>query len=91
MRQDKRLTLVLTESKGQVRSPKQTARFTEKFSAIMVSTILRKLLTGGSYVPDAGLNPAAHFGTFERKLPQALELDPLFVNCLAGKRSLVVP
>ena len=45
---------------------------------------IAEITTGGSYVPDAGLNPAAHFGTFERKLPQALELDPLFVNCLAG-------
>ena len=45
---------------------------------------IAEITTGGSYVPDAGLNPAAHFDTFERKLPLALELDPLFVNCLAG-------
>ena len=45
---------------------------------------IAEITTGGSYVPDAGLNPAAHFDTFERKLPEALELDPLFVNCLAG-------
>jgi len=44
---------------------------------------IAEITTGGSYVPDAGLNPAAHFDTFERKLPLALELDPLFVNCLA--------
>src|SRR5260370_39976268 len=35
---------------------------------------IAEITTGGSYVPDAGLNPTPHFDTFERKLPQPLEL-----------------
>jgi sugar phosphate isomerase/epimerase len=45
---------------------------------------IAEITTGGSYVPDAGLDPAAHFASFQRKLEHCLELNPRFINCLAG-------
>jgi sugar phosphate isomerase/epimerase len=45
---------------------------------------IAEITTGGSYVPDAGLDPAGHVASFQRKLEHSLELNPQFVNCLAG-------
>src|ERR1700730_10438958 len=45
---------------------------------------IAEITTGGSYVPDAGSNPGAHFASFQRKLEHSLELNPRFINCLAG-------
>jgi sugar phosphate isomerase/epimerase len=45
---------------------------------------IAEITTGGSYVPDAGSDPAAHFASFQRKLEHSLELNPRFINCLAG-------
>jgi sugar phosphate isomerase/epimerase len=45
---------------------------------------IAEITTGGSYVPDAGLNLNAHFASFQQKLEDCLELNPRFVNCLAG-------
>ena len=42
------------------------------------------LFTGGGVLPDQGLPPAAHLGDLERQLDQAAELEPRFVNVLAG-------
>jgi sugar phosphate isomerase/epimerase len=45
---------------------------------------IAEITTAGSYVPEAGLDAGAHFDSFQQKLEQSLELDPILVNCLAG-------
>ncbi len=45
---------------------------------------IAEITTAGSYVPERHATLQEHLGSFERKLEQSLELDPVFITCLAG-------
>ena len=45
---------------------------------------IAEITTAGTYVPDRNATPQQHLDSLKQKLEQSLELDPLFISCLAG-------
>lgn len=45
---------------------------------------IAEITTAGSYVPDRQATLEQHLSSFEQKLIDSIELNPLFITCLAG-------
>jgi len=45
---------------------------------------IAEITTAGSYVPDRQATLAQHLASFQSKLADSMELDPLFITCLGG-------
>jgi hypothetical protein len=51
---------------------------------------IAEITTGGSYVPDAGSDPAAHFASFQRKLEHSLETQSAIFKLPGRERSVAI-
>ncbi len=67
-------------------APESATQLTE-FKQRLADTALHyiaEITTAGSYVPERHATLDEHLDSFERKLEMSLQLEPLFITCLAG-------